>query len=284
MTPLRHRMIRVLQLQRKSQHTIKAYVTAVKQLADFHGRSPEDLDYTEVQDFFHHLITERKLAPASINTKLAGVQFLYSHVLGRDKFDMQIPRPRTHRLPEPLSRSEVKRLLEVTANIKHRVMLMAAYGAGLRVSEVVNLKVGDIHSDRLMLLVRQGKGGKDRYTLLSKRLLDELREYWRQYRPTDWLFVNRNGQPNSRTSLQLVYYKSRARAGITRGRGIHCLRHSFATHLLEGGVDLTMIARLLGHRSLSTTAVYLHLTSKHVQGVRSPLDLLPDPADGPIDS
>ena len=277
MTPLRQRMVFELKVQRKSANTIKAYLMAVEQLANYYGRSPEHIAEPEIREFFRHLIEDRKLASGSINTKLAGVQFLYTQVLGYKKFDIRIPRKRRKRLPQVLSRDEVKRLLEVTDNPKHRVMLMTAYAAGLRVSEVVNLKVTDIHSGRMMLLIRHGKGGKDRYSLLSTRLLKELRNYWRLYRPTDWLFVNRNGQPISTTSLQKVFNQSKATAGITHGRGIHCLRHSFATHLLESGIDLTIIARLLGHRNLSTTSVYLHVTSRHMASITSPLDLLPNP-------
>lgn len=277
MTPLRQRMIFELKVQRKSPHTVKAYVTAVSQLAAYYGRSPEQITEPEIREFFRHLIEDRKLAFASINTKLFGIQFLYTQVLGYKKFDIRIPCKRRRRLPVPLSRDEVRRLLEAVTNPKHRVMLMTAYAAGLRVSEVVNLKLTDIHSDRMMLLVRHGKGGKDRYTLLSTRLLKELRSYWRLYRPSDWLFVNGHGVPMSVASLQNVFNKAKLAAGITRGRGIHCLRHSFATHLLESGIDLTIIAKLLGHRNLSTTSIYLHVTCRHMATITSPLDLLPDP-------
>lgn len=274
MSPLRQRMIRELQLQRKASQTIEAYVTAVRQLAQHYHRSPEQISHDEVRDYFHFLITDRKLAVSSLNQKLAGIRFLYRRVLGQADFDLRIDRKRSGRLPEPLSRSEVERLLEAVANSKHRVMLMTAYASGLRVSEIVQLRIEDIHSDRMLIHVRQGKGNKDRYTLLSMRLLSELREYWKQQRPQPWLFPNRKGIPLSRTSVQRVFYRAKERAGIEHGRGIHSLRHSFATHLLEAGVDLTIIGRLLGHRSLSTTARYLHVTSRHVQGIRSPLDLL----------
>jgi len=279
MTPLRKRMIRELELQRKSSNTVKSYVSAVAQLASYYDRPPEEISRDEVRDYVHYMIAERKLATGTVNTKLAGIQFYYQHVLNQPKFDMEIDRKRTGRLPEPLARSEVRKLLEQVKNRKHRAMLMTTYGAGLRVSEVVQLKIVDIQSGRMMIHVRGGKGRKDRYTILSDRLLQELREYWLAEQPEEWLFPNRQGQPLSTTALQVVYYKAKRRAGITRGHGIHCLRHSFATHLLEAGVDLTIIARLLGHRCLSTTARYLHVTSKHVQGIRSPLDLLRMPLD-----
>lgn len=277
MTPSRQLMIRELELQRKSEYTIKAYVNAVSQLARHYNRPPEQISRDEVREYFHYMIAVKKLATGTVNTNLAGIQFYYQHVLGQEKFDLRVPRKRTGKLPVPLSRSEVRKLIESVTNQKHRMMLMTTYGGGLRVSEVVNLKVTDIHSPRMMLHIRQGKGSKDRYTILSQRLLTELRQYWLDQRPEDWLFPNPHGKSLSRTCLQQVYYQAKERAGITRGGGIHALRHSFATHLLESGVDLTIIARLLGHRHLSTTTQYLHVTTKHVRGVRSPLDLLRKP-------
>lgn len=282
MTPARQRMIRELQLQRKSEFTIKAYVAAVSQLARHYNRSPDQISRAEVRQYVHYMIAEKKLATGTVNTNLAGIQFYYQHVLCQAKFDLRIPRKRTGKLPVPLARSEVSKLIQTVTNQKHRVMLMTTYGGGLRVGEVVKLKVTDIHSDRMVLHIRQGKRGKDRFTLLSERLLCELRKYWLDQRPADWLFPNPAGKPLSRTSLQQVYYQARDRAGIKRGGGIHALRHSFATHLLESGVDLTIIARLLGHRSISTTTKYLHVTTKHVAGIRSPLDLLRQPEEDEI--
>jgi site-specific recombinase XerD len=268
-------MIRELELARKSPKTIEAYVRAVAQLAAHYGRSPERISLEEVRDFLHHLITVRKLAFSSVNQKLAGMRFFYQHVLGRDEFTLRVPAKRSGRLPEPLSRAEVARLIEATRNAKHRVLLMTCYAAGLRVGELVRLQPSDIHSERMLIRVREGKGRKDRDTLLSPRLLQELRAYWRADRPGDWLFPgsDRRG-PMPIATAQRVYYTAKQRAAITHGHGIHTLRHSFATHLLEAGVDLPTIQRLLGHSSLSTTAKYLHVTSKHLSGTRGPLDLL----------
>lgn len=283
MTPLRQKMIRELELHRKSPKTIEAYVTAVAQLAQHFGRSPEHITVQEIRDFLHHLITQRKLAFSSCNQKLAGIRFLFQHVLGRRDFDLRVPAKRSGRLPEPLSRGEIARLIEATTNLKHRVLLMTAYAAGLRVSELVHLKPHDIHSERMLIRVEQGKGRKDRYTLLSPRLLEELRAYWRIYRPTAWLFPNRDGSRSlDSTSAQKVYYAAKERAGIQRGHGIHCLRHSFATHLLEAGVNLPTIQRLMGHTSLATTARYLHVTSQHLASLSSPLDLLRSPQLGEL--
>ena len=266
MTPSRQRMIRELKLQRKSDNTIISYLMSVSQLAKYYNRSPEQISREEVRDYIYYLIDQRELATGTINTKVAGIQFFYQHVMQQPKFDLRVRRKRSGRLPEPLSRKQVTKLLETVTNTKHRVMLMTTYSAGLRVSEVVQLQVQDIHSDRMQIHIRQGKREKDRFTLLSNRLLEELRSYWLIDQPAKWLFPNDKGEPMSRTALQLTFYRAKEKAGITHGHGIHCLRHSFATHLLEAGVDLTIIARLLGHRCLSTTSRYLHVTSKHVQG------------------
>ena len=275
MTPLRQKMIHELELHRKSPRTVEAYVTAVAQLAQHYGRSPEAISIEEVRDFLHHLITQRKVAFSTCNQKLAGIRFFYRMVLGQDGFSLRVPAKRSGRLPEPLSRSEIAGLLEATPNIKHRVLLMTAYGGGLRVSELVHLEPRDIHSERMLIRVNQGKGRKDRYTLLSPRLLEELRVYWRQDRPQPWLFPSRDGSRSlSVDTAQRIFYAAKARAQIQHGHGIHTLRHSFATHLMEAGVPLPTIQRLMGHACLSTTAKYLHVTSQHLDSIRSPLDLL----------
>jgi site-specific recombinase XerD len=156
-------------------------------------------------------------------------------------------------------------------------MLMTSYASGVRVGELVNLQVKDVHSQRMLIHVRSGKGDKDRFTLLSVRLLNELRAYWMQYRPETWLFPNRSGSQMAPSSIQHVYYQAKEKAAIETGHGIHSLRHSFATHLLEAGTELPDISRLLGHRSLSTTGKYLHVTNRQIQGIQSPLDLLRPP-------
>jgi site-specific recombinase XerD len=280
MTPLRQKMIRELELHRKSPRTVEAYVTAVAQLAKHYGRSPDAISIEEVRDFLHYLITQRKVAFSTCNQKLAGIRFFYRQVLGQEEFSLRVPAKRSGRLPEPFSRNEIARLLDATRNTKHRVLLMTAYGGGLRVSELIHLEPHDIHSERMLIRVNQGKGRKDRYTLLSPRLLEELRAYWRQERPQRWLFPGGNGtDPLSVDTAQKVFYAAKARAQIQHGHGIHTLRHSFATHLMEAGVPLPVIQRLMGHACLSTTAKYLHVTSQHLGSIRSPLDLLRLPQD-----
>jgi integrase/recombinase XerD len=276
MSPLRQQMIRELELQRKSRHTIRAYVAAIAELGKHYGRSPDRITVEEIREFMHQLITVRKLAFSSCNQRLAAYRFFYEQVLQRDRLNLRVPAKRAGRLPQPHSRSEVARLIQVTSNIKHRTLLMTAYGTGLRVEELVQLRSEDIRSERNLTFVRKGKGNKERFTLLSAQLLEQLRRYWREVRPEGWLFMNQQRTDHySISSAQHVYYNAKDKAGITSGHGIHTLRHSFATHLLEAGVDLITIQRLLGHTDLKTTAKYLHVTEKHTRGIRSPLDLLP---------
>jgi len=282
MTKLRAKMIRELELQRKSPHTIKAYTIAVSQLARHFNRSPELITLEEVREYAHHLITTKRLSHASVNVKLAGFLFFYRQVLGRDDFDLKIYNKRSGRLPEPFSRQEIQQILDAASTLKQRMMFMAAYAGGLRSSEVVSLQVKDIDSQRMLIHVRHGKGDKDRFTLLSQAFLQELRGYWSIDRPALWLFPGKCGGHYHAGSLQSAFKKARTTAGVQRAGGIHQLRHAFATHLLEGGLDLITIKRLMGHTSMKTTSRYLHVTSHHVQGIRSPLDLLPRPEDGPI--
>ncbi len=274
MTPLRKKMIRELELQRKADGTVKSYVRSVTELAAFHGKSPDLLDIEEVRDFVHYLIVGKKLAIGTVNQMLTGIKFLYREVLGRE-IDLKIPTKKTGKLPEPLSREEIARLLDVARNVKHRAIMMIAYGAGLRASEIARLQPRDIHSDRMMIRVNQGKGRKDRYTLLSPRLLDELRAYWRKARPQIWLFPHRDRVDHmppdtARKTFDIL----KARAGIEHGRGVHSLRHSFATHLLEDGYDIRTVQELLGHRDVSTTMIYTHVLNRGSKGVYSPADRL----------
>ena len=283
MSPLRSRMIRELELHRKSPKTVAAYVTAVAQLAQHFGRSPELIAVEEVRDYLHYLIAERKVAFSTCNQKMCGIVFLYRHVLGRREFSLRVPAKRSGRLPEPLARSEIARLFGGTRTRKERVLLMTAYGGGFRVSELVQLQPLDLHVERMLIRIDQGKGRKDRYTLLSPQLLEELRAYWREYRPRRWLFEGAQaGEHLTAGAAGRVFDRAKARAGIEHGHGIHSLRHSFATHLMEAGVPLPVIQRLLGHTSLTTTAKYLHVTSQHLGTVQSPLDLLRLPGAGEV--
>jgi site-specific recombinase XerD len=259
-----------------SAHTRRSYLSTVMDLARYHHRAPDQLTDRDVQQYVRHLIEERRLAWGSCRVMVSGLRFFYEVTLGRERSEFSIPLPKgARKLPQILSREEVARLLNGVANLKHRVLLMTTYAAGLRVSEVTRLRVGDIDSQRMLIRVDQGKGRQDRYTLLSPRLLEELRRYCRVYRPTEWLFACRtNTAPLGISSAQHIYQAAKARAGIQKRGGIHTLRHGFATHLLESGVDVVTIQRLLGHDRIETTAHYLHVTPQRLSARVSPLDQL----------
>src|SRR6266852_815611 len=284
MTLLRQRLIREMQLRQFSPRTIDSYVDAVAGLAAFYHRPPDQLKLEEVRSYLHHLLIERKLAQSTCNLRAAAITFFYRAVLGQETFNLHFRRKHSGKLPEVYSAEELVRLFEATRTRRDRVFLMTTYAAGLRLAEARHLKPIHIHSERQLIRVEQGKGQKDRYTLLSPQLLLELRSYWREYRPGEWLFPNhkRNG-PILRGTAQKVFYHAKGRAGLRRGHGIHTLRHCFATHLLEAGVDLRTIQLLLGHKSLHTTALYLHVTEKNFTQLHSPFDLLrlPKPDDVP---
>jgi integrase/recombinase XerD len=279
MTPVRQRMIREMQLRQFSRRTIDSYVDAVVGLANHYHRSPEQLALEEVRSYLHYLLVERQLAQGTCNLRAAAITFFYREVLGQTTFQLVgVRRKHSGKLPDIFSRQELTRLFEATRNLQHRVFLMTTYAAGLRLSEVRHLRPIHIHSDRMLIRVEQGKGQKDRYTLLSPQLLQELRAYGREYRPGEWLFPNKKRSgPILRGTAQHIYDNAKRRAGLQRGHGIHTLRHCFATHLLEAGVDLRTIQQLLGHRNLQTTAIYLHVTEKKLTDLHSPFDLLRRP-------
>lgn len=278
MSELRKRMNDAMVLRGFARRTQESYLACVCGLAKYYRRSPDALDAVQIQAYLLHLITERKLAYASVNQAACAIRFLLATVLGRAEVAFEIPMAKVpKRLPQVLTREEVERLFACSRNLRSRTLLMTTYAAGLRLSEVCALRLSDIESapDRMCLKVRQGKGGKDRYTLLSPRLLEVLRLYWRAARPRDFLFPNAAGDgPLSEATAQRMYHGARAAAGIAHYGGIHTLRHSFATHLLEAGVDLPTIQWLLGHGHVSTTMRYLHLARAHLTGTTSPLELL----------
>lgn len=279
MTPLRRKMINDMKLRRLAHKTQKAYVSAVADLAKHYKQSPDLLDKEKIQAYLLHLMDERHLAWSTCNVVVSGLRFFYMQTLGIDSMRLGIPPMKTQtKLPEIFSFEEIERLLKCASTHKNKALLMTTYGAGLRVSEVVNLKVSDIDSSRMTIRVRQGKGNKDRYTILSSRLLTELRAYYREYKPPLWLFYGSyTGQQISVGTAQTIYYSSKERAGITKKGGIHTLRHCFATHLLEAGVDLRTIQSLMGHTSIITTMGYLRVTSKKLAATKSPLDLIETP-------
>lgn len=273
---LRDRMIRELRLRRFAPATEKAYLEAVRGLAKHFRIPPDQLTARQVQDYLLHLMTERHLQWNTVNTIASGLKFFYSQTLKRPDIALAMPRRRNpRRLPEIFSAEELQRLFAAASNLKHRALLMTTYGGGLRVREVIRLQVTDIDSQRRMIRVSHGKRDKDRYTLLSERLLTELRSYWQAYRPRPWLFPGKDPQrPMDDNTAREIFNQAKAKAGIHKGGSIHVLRHSFATHLLEAGVDLRTIQILLGHSSITTTVCYLHLTRKSLEATQNPLDLL----------
>jgi site-specific recombinase XerD len=259
-----------------AERTRETYLAAVARLARHYHRAPDQLSPEEVQAYLVHMLREERLAWSSCGVAVHAFRFLYHTTLGRPETAFTIPGPRqSKRLPEILSPAEVRRVIEATVTRKQRAVLATTYAAGLRVSEVVRLQLRHIDAERRCLRVEQGKGGKDRDTLLSPRLLEELRAYWRQYRPAVWLFPARDGKrPMDVSTAQKFYYAAKGRAGITKRGGIHALRHAFATHLLEAGTDLHTIQRLLGHGDLGTTLRYFHLARRTVLETTSPLEWL----------
>jgi len=285
MTQLRRQMDDDMAVRGLANRTREAYLAAVTGLAKHYRRSPDQISDEEVQAYLLHLIRDRHRAWNTCHIVVHGLRFLYHTTLKRDRTTFSIPSMRQpSKLPAILSRTEIERILAHTTNLKHRTMLLTTYAAGLRLNEVIHLRVADIDSTRLTIRVEQGKGGKDRYTVLSAHLLEALRAYWRAARPSPWLFPSaRRPQPIDPSALQRAYQTAKLRAGITKQGGIHGLRHAFATHLLEGGVDLHTIQRLLGHRDISTTTRYLQLTRYTDMAPGSPLDLLERLAPPPRD-
>lgn len=277
MTPLRQRMLEDMSIRNLAENTQSAYLQQVAAYSRHFGRSPDQLGPEEVRTYQLYLMEVRALTPSSICVATGALRFLYKVTLKRPWAVEEIPMPkRPRKLPEILSPEEVRHFLDAIINHKHRAILMTAYAAGLRVSEATHLKVTDIDSQRMMLRVEQGKGMKDRYVMLSPRLLDVLRTYWKSARPTRWMFPGEvPGQPITREAVGLACQKARRDAGITKSITPHSLRHAFATHLLESGADLRTIQLLLGHRSLATTARYLKVATTTVCATISPFDLLP---------
>ena len=279
MTKLRQQMNDAMQLRGLAERTRESYIACVYGLAKYYRLSPDQLDAAAIQAYLLHLITEKKLAYASVNQASCAFRFLFGTVLGRESARFDIPMAKVpKRLPQILSRDEVASLFNHCRNLRDRTLLETIYATGMRLSEVCHLELTDIEtaSDRMCIKVRQGKGGKDRYTLLSPRLLKSLQLYWRAYRPQRWVFPNRAGEgPIGEKTVQRLYCAVRDAADLAKNGGVHTLRHAFATHLLEAGTDIHTIQCLLGHGHVSTTMRYFHLAQKQLMGTTSPLELLP---------
>jgi len=274
MNPLRDQMLVDLQLSGAKPNTQKSYLREVDNLAKYFNRSPEELGEAELKEYLLSLIKERHLSEGTFRFYVAALKFFYRTTLKREWMVEKIRHPRTKRkLPIVLDLSEVESLFAVTPNLKHKAILMITYSSGLRASETARLKITDIDSKRMMVRITQGKGGKDRYSILSQTTLELLRQYWRKYRPQEWLFPGAQENDHLSThSIQQLFYKAKKQAGITKPASVHTLRHSFATHLIEAGTSLHHVQLLLGHRSPTTTTVYLHVSRLNLAQVTSPLD------------
>ncbi len=277
---LRQHMHDAMLVRGLAVRTRQSYLSAIARLAAFYHTNPQQLTAAQVEAWLLHLVSERKLSYSTVNQAASACRFLYGTVLKRDQATFAVPMAKTpQRQPEILGRAELAALFAAAPTLQARALLMTLYAAGLRVSEACALRVSDIDSqpDRMCLRVEQGKGARDRYSLLPPTLLAVLRLYWQMYRPRDWLFPNRNrtGRLDVK-SAQRRYYQSRHAAGLSKSGGIHTLRHCFATHLLESGVDLFTLQTLLGHEQITTTSRYLHLASTqwHPPHSTNPLDLL----------
>jgi site-specific recombinase XerD len=287
MTPLRERLIDEIVLRGLSPRTQEAYVAAVYGLAKHYHRSPDQIKEEEIRDYLLHLHAEQKAA-STINQVTSGLKFFYRYVLNHpiQEIDRRMPRPKKPvRRPQVFSVQEIERLLSVEGfNPKHRIFLMTVYGAGLRVGEACRLKVEHILGERLQIRVVEGKGNRDRYVNLSPKLLSELRSYWKMFRPQEWLFPSSRNprRPIEVLTGQRIYHRAIHAAKLPRRGGIHALRHSFATHLMEAGVELPAVQRLMGHKHLSTTAIYLHVRQERLAQIKSPLDLLDLPGLRPM--
>lgn len=268
-------MGKTLKLKGYSKKTIKSYLSHIGRVESyFNNKSITALDDEEVNEYLLYLLDDMDASSAYVNQSISAIKFLYTYVLRKPVALINVQRPKKEKkLPDILSQEEVYRILNSTTNLKHKSILMLVYSAGLRVSEVVRLRIADIDSLRMVIHIRDAKGKKDRYTLLSKTALETLRLYFRCYRPREWLFEG--DKPNSHITertAQRVFETASKKARIKKDVSVHSLRHAFATHLLEGGVDLRYIQDLLGHQNSKTTEIYTHVTERAKENIQSPLD------------
>ena len=287
MTHLRQQMLAELQRRHYSPATIQIYLLAVRQLAAYFRCSPDQLGPEQIRDFQLHLFQDRKLAPNTVKQRVAALRFFFGRTLQRPQMLEQIPVPKAQRkLPCVLSPEQVTRLLDSAATLRDRTMLMILYSTGMRRTELCHLQVADIDSQRMVIHIRQGKGRQDRDVPLSPTLLHTLREYWRWKKPKTYLFPGQGRRADQPITDKIVWFACRhaaERAGLSAEVHPHTLRHCFATHLLEAGVDLRTIQVLLGHAHIRDTVLYLHLSKRHLETVPNPLEALPlcCPADLP---
>jgi len=292
MKPLRQKMIRAMELRNLAKGTQRNYLLSVIGATRYYQKSPDKLSKEMIEDYLLYLKNGKGNTPGSCSVAASGLRFFYNHVADKKiPIDYHFSKKRT-KLPTVLTQGEVWKLIHTPKNLKHRLILMTAYSAGLRASEVAALKPEHIDSKQMLIKVENGKGEKQRYTILSVKLLKQLRRYYKTCKPQTYLFPSafkeKKNHPLTYASIYQIYEKARKKAKIKKGAGIHTLRHSFATHLLEAGYDLRRIQMLMGHTRLSTTMIYLHVSRKTLSKIPSPLDLIDkkqakkeDNTDGP---
>lgn len=278
MSRLREKMQKDLQIKGYSVSTQRAYLKHTEKYAEHFNKSPDKLGTDEIKEYLNYLIITKKVSHSYIKTVYSALKFFYEVTLQKDWNMKQIPRSKKpSKLPVVLSKSEVNDIFKVITNMKHRTILITIYATGLRVSEAANLKILDIDSRNMQIKVVQGKGKKDRYTLLSPKNLAVLRDYWKYYHPKEWLFPgNSIDKPISTRTIQKFFKTARIKAGIKKEATVHTLRHSFATHLVEAGTSIYHIQQLMGHTNSKSTSIYIHLTRKDLLQITSPFDSMVD--------
>ncbi len=263
-----------MSLQGFSPKTKKAYIGHSRRFMEFLDKKPIDINKIDIENYMYYLLNEQRVSHSYANQAINAIKFMFKIVLKKENIVYELARPKKEKkLPNVLSEEEVLKILNALSNTKHKAILYLIYSSGLRVSEVVRLKAKDIDSKRMMIHIHQGKGGKDRYTMLSESALQILRRYYSEERPDEWIFPGANGDSFiTERTVQRIFQNACQKAKINRNVSVHCLRHSFATHLLEGGTDIRYIQELLGHSSSKTTEIYTHVTQSSISKIKSPLD------------
>lgn len=279
MGKLRQKMEQELRLRNYKPTTIKSYVSAVRQLAAYHRIPPDEMDIEHIRSFLLYKVETLGCSTSTHNIAIAAFQFFFRHVCPREDLASELPkkrRPKRRKLPVVLNEAETVRLIRVAGSLRNQAILMTLYATGLRINELRNLKIEDIDSEAMTIHVREGKGGKERYVMLSRNLLEILRSYWKEYRPKNLVFPGRDpASPLGQRTIQKIFRQAKKRAGIKKSASPHSLRHTFATRLLENGANIRYIQELLGHSSIQTTMIYTKVTRDGARQISSPLDFLP---------
>ena len=267
---------KLLSIKRYSYSTIKSYSNALKNFLDaFPGSEPSQINVTQIENFINSMVVDKNISQAYQKVLVAAIKMFYNEMLRKNyNLNYLFPDRTEKKLPVILDVSEIKAMLDSIQNLKHKAILSLIYSAGLRISEAIEMKVSDIDSKRMLIRVRQAKGKKDRYVMLSEKLLFLLREYYKEYKPKEYLFEGQKGGKYSARSVQSIFQQALHQSGINKKASVHTLRHSFATHLLESGTDIRVIQQLLGHSSIKTTQVYTQISNASISRIKSPLDTL----------